>query len=253
MMIKYTLVIPCYNEADNLNDLIDRCNAIFQRDDMEVILVDNGSSDDTPQILAKRLKNSSHIRSIRIEHNQGYGYGILSGLKAAKGDILAWTHADMQTDPADALVGFAMYEKEKNPTQLFVKGTRYGRRLFDRFFAIGMAFFESMLLHKALWEINAQPTIIHRSLFESWVEPPDDYSLDLYAYYQAKRQGIKIKRFPVYFGPRLHGHSHWNFGWKSKLTFIKRTMQYSYTLQKSFRKMEKQYPKSKHDHHSSPS
>jgi len=235
-MIKYTLVVPCFNEGENLAELIARCEAVFQRDDMEVILVDNGSTDETARILAESLQQTSCIRSIRVAENQGYGFGILAGLQAAKGDVLAWTHADMQTDPGDVLVGFAMYEKEKSPERLFVKGKRYGRRLFDRFFAIGMSFFESILLGKCLWEINAQPTIMHRSLFESWGKnPPHDYSLDLYAYYQAKLQKLCIKRFPVYFGPRLHGHSHWNYGWKSKLLFIKRTMQFSYTLRKSIR------------------
>ena len=238
MVIKYTLVIPCYNEAKNLPELIERCNIVFQRHDMEVILVDNGSSDNTADIFADTLNEHSQLRSIRVEKNQGYGFGILAGLKAAQGDILAWTHADMQTDPGDVLVGFAMYEKDKNPEQLFVKGKRYGRSLFDRFFAIGMGFFESILLGKLLWEINAQPGIIHRSLFESWENPPKDYSLDLYAYYQAKLQKLRIKRFPVYFGPRLHGHSHWNYGWKSKLKFIKQTMKYSYNLRKNFKKVE---------------
>ena len=235
MTIKYSLVIPCYNEAEDLPELIRRCAEIFRREDMEVLLVDNGSSDETAAILAERLPSHPQIRSIRVEKNQGYGHGILAGLTASKGDILAWTHADMQTDPGDVLVGFAMYEKEQNPEQLFVKGKRFGRRLFDRFFAIGMAFFETILLRKLLWEINAQPTIMHRSFFESWDNPPLDFSLDLYVYYQAKCQRLRFKRFPVYFGPRIHGHSHWDYGLKSKIIFIKRTMQYSYSLRKSLR------------------
>ncbi|WP_163770080.1 glycosyltransferase, partial [Proteus mirabilis] len=67
------------------------------------------------------LAGQTIIRSVRVERNQGYGFGILSGLSQAKGRILAWTHADMQTDPADALAGLALFIQD--PAQkLFVKG-----------------------------------------------------------------------------------------------------------------------------------
>ena len=100
-----SLVIPCYNEAANLPSLLERCKELAQRGSVEVILVDNGSTDDSPQVLARLLPAYPGCRTVRVEHNQGYGFGILAGLKAARGDILGWTHADMQTDPMDAAQG----------------------------------------------------------------------------------------------------------------------------------------------------
>ncbi|MGE0409163.1 MAG: glycosyltransferase family 2 protein [Amphiplicatus sp.] len=241
-----SLVIPCYNEAANLPALVARVREAIARADVEVVLVDNGSTDDSPEVLARLLaarpKEQGQgaapeapcalIRSVRVPVNQGYGYGILEGLKAARGRVLGWTHADMQTDPADCLAALALFEAEDAAEGLFVKGRRYGRPFSDVAFTVGMAAFETVLLGRPLWDINAQPTLFPRAFFETWKTPPHDFSLDLYAYYSAKRAGLAVRRFPVRFGARLHGHSHWNVNWAAKRKFIRRTLDYSFRLRR---------------------
>ena len=229
--LRLSLVIPCYNEARNLPLLVARLRETFVREDVEAILVDNGSTDDTPAVLAELLRDAQRIRSVRVERNQGYGYGILAGLRAARGLIVGWTHADMQTDPADALEGLALFD-DHDPDTMFVKGRRYGRPAGDVAFTVGMSLFETLLLRRRLWDINAQPTLFARSFFERWQAPPHDFSLDLYAYYQARRSGLQVRRFPVRFGERAHGSSHWNLNWRAKARFIRRTVDFSLRLRK---------------------
>lgn len=228
--MKFSLVIPCYNEAANLPLLLERCKELAVRPDVEVVLVDNGSTDSTTEVLENLLPKYPGCRSIRVEKNQGYGFGIVSGLKAAKGEILGWTHADMQTDPQDALFGLELFGKHGD--EIFVKGRRYGRPFMDVVFTVGMSLFETVLLTRPMWDINAQPTMFSRNFFESWIAPPDDFSLDLYAYYQAQRCGLKVYRFPVRFGERAHGVSHWNVNWAAKRKFIRRTVDFSLQLKK---------------------
>jgi len=229
--MKFSLVIPCYNEAKNIPLLLERCRGVVVRPDVEVILVDNGSTDDTPEVLLNLLPGYPGCRSVRVEKNQGYGYGIVAGLKAAKGEILGWTHADMQTDPQDTLRGLALFEKYGNT--IFVKGRRYGRPFMDIVFTIGMSIFETLLLSRPMWDINAQPNMFSRNFFDSWVTPPDDFSLDLYVYYQAQKKRLKVHRFPVRFGERAHGVSHWNVNWAAKQKFIRRTVDFSLQLKKN--------------------
>lgn len=232
--MKLSLVIPCYNEAANLPTLMARCAEVARAGKVEVVLVDNGSTDASPQVLAAGLPAHPGCRSVRVEKNQGYGFGILSGLRAATGDVLAWTHADMQTDPMDAIKGLAFFEQ--HGADIFVKGRRYGRPLADVAFTVGMSAFETALLRQPLWDINAQPTMFSRRFFETWDEgAPHDFSLDLYAYYQARRQGLPVHRFPVRFGERLHGTSHWNVNWAAKRKFIKRTVEFSLALRKALK------------------
>jgi glycosyltransferase involved in cell wall biosynthesis len=228
--MKFSLIIPCYNEEANLPLLIDRCKVLVGRPDIEVIFVDNGSTDNTSEVLRSLVEKYPGCQRIRIEDNQGYGFGIMSGLKVARGEILGWTHADMQTDPQDALMGLDFFDKHGN--DIFVKGRRYGRPFMDVVFTIGMGIFETFLLARPMWDINAQPTLFSRRFFESWTTPPDDFALDLYAYYQAQSYGLKVCRFPVRFGERAFGVSHWNVNWAAKRRFIRRTIDFSFQLKK---------------------
>ncbi|MBM5461553.1 glycosyltransferase family 2 protein [Pseudomonas sp. P66] len=229
--MRFSLVIPCYNEAANLPLLLERCKALGATPGVEVILVDNGSTDSTPGVLEALLPAYQGCRSIRVEQNQGYGFGILSGLRAAQGQMLGWTHADMQTDPQDALRGLDLVSRHGE--EVFIKGRRYGRPLADTLFTTGMSIFETLLLRKPLWDINAQPTMFSRRFFETWEAPPHDFSLDLYAYYQARQCKQMVHRFPVRFGERAHGVSHWNVNWAAKRKFIARTIDFSLQLRKS--------------------
>ena len=232
--MKFSLIIPCYNEAENLPLLLERCKDVVSQPNIEVILVDNGSSDNSPQVLNDLLPKYPGCRSVRVDVNKGYGYGIYTGLKAAKGELLGWTHADMQTDPMDALQGLKFFDQYGD--DIFVKGKRYGRPFMDVVFTVGMSFFETILLGKLMWDINAQPTMFSREFFESLGEPPHDFSLDLFVYYSAVHRGLKVHRFPVRFGERAHGESHWNVNWAAKKKFIQRTVQFSLELKKGLKK-----------------
>ncbi len=198
--------------------------------DIEVILVDNGSSDDTPVVLAEFVGSVAGLRSVRVPVNKGYGFGVLSGLAEARGDVLGWTHADLQTDPMDVVRAIALFRAAPSSEGLFVKGRRYGRPLSDRLFTIGMSIFETLLMGCPLNDINAQPNLFSRRFYESWRDAPHDFSLDLYVYVSARRAGLSIRRFPVLFAERAHGTSHWNINWRSKIKFIRRTLDFSLKL-----------------------
>jgi glycosyltransferase involved in cell wall biosynthesis len=232
--MKLSLVIPCYNEAANLPLLLERCRRLTDACDAEVILVDNGSTDGSAAVLDRLLPRRGACHSLRVERNQGYGFGILSGLAAAQGEILGWTHADLQTDPLDAARGLALFEPAAG--EVFVKGRRFGRPWGDTVFTVGMSVFETLLLRRPMWDINAQPTLFRRAFFETWEAPPHDFALDLYAYWRARRAGAAVRRFPVRFGARAHGVSHWNVDFAAKRRFIRRTVDFSLQLSQSISK-----------------
>ncbi|MBF0219650.1 MAG: glycosyltransferase family 2 protein, partial [Gammaproteobacteria bacterium] len=163
-----SIVIPCYDEAKNIPLVLERCREAFTGQDIELVLVDNGSCDGTAELLCRLLPDYPFARSVRVEVNQGYGFGILAGLRSCNSEILGWTHADMQTDPADIPKALRLMQTCDNPGSCFVKGTRVGRRLSDNLFTLGMSIFESLLLLKPMWEINAQPVLFRRSFFLSW-------------------------------------------------------------------------------------
>ncbi len=232
--MKLSIIVPCYNEAENIPKLLAAYAAVITRNDLEIILVNNGSTDETPEVLMQLLPlYESFLKVVAVPINQGYGFGILSGLRSASGEFIGWTHGDLQTPPRDVIQALTIIEENNSRPTLYVKGKRSGRPLFDEFFTVGMSIFESLYLGTKLFDINAQPNIFHKSFFASWDNPPYDFSLDLYVFYLARKQGLEIIRFTVPFLKRQHGSSKWNTGILAKWKFIKRTIKFSIELKKT--------------------
>jgi glycosyltransferase involved in cell wall biosynthesis len=230
--IVYSLVIPCYNESENLVNLFDRCKYLLnENENIEVVIVDNGSTDKSSEMLKDLLQNfkKERLRSVRIKTNQGYGYGILVGLNECTGNILGWTHADLQTDPADFLNSISIINQAQDSNRVFIKGKRIGRPFTDVFFTWSMSIFERLILGVQLSDINAQPTVFSRDFFTALQRPPTDFSIDLYFYYEAVKRDYNIKRFPVKFGLRLAGQGH-NEKLISKIKYSWKTIIFSFGL-----------------------
>lgn len=229
-MTELSIIIPCYNEEKNIHLIVEKLKDVLNKKEFELVLVDNGSADNTQQEIKKYSKIHKNIRLVIVPQNIGYGWGILKGLESAKGEFLSWTHADLQTDPNDAIKALDIIKKQQNPEKIYVKGNRKQRTLFNKFFEVGMSIFETMILRTYLYDINAQPSLFHKSFLNLIKNPPKDFSFDLYMYYIAKINKYQISRFPVLFPKRIHGESTWNTGIKSRFKMIKRTLSYSFKL-----------------------
>ncbi len=235
--MRYSVIVPCYNEEKNLDRLMDRFDPIQEKltaagKELELVLVENGSVDDSHEKIASIVQARTYVKEVRVKVNQGYGYGILRGLAAGTGEFLFWLHADLQLPPEAILDMIAILDASDRPDRLFIKGSRQNRPLSDRFFTFGMGIFESLYLGVRLRDINAQPTCIPRAFYESWSDPPYDFSLDLYTYYMAMKSGLELRRVPVIQQERQEGESSWNTGMASRIKLVKRTLAYSRLLKK---------------------
>lgn len=228
--MKLSIIIPCYNEELSLKKLVDNCLENINND-IEILLVDNGSTDNTYNCLLN-LNLPANIIPIRVKKNIGYGNGILFGLNHAKGEVLSWTHADLQTDVSDVIRGFNLFEKELIRQKCLVKGIRKNRNLVDSFFTFFMGIYSSIILNKWMFDINAQPKIFHREFLNQFNNPPLDFSLDLYLIYFFKTKKINIKTFPVIFNDRKFGEAKGGGSFKGKIKLIFRTLNYIHKLNK---------------------
>ena len=233
-MKKLSIVMPCYNEAENIPLIIEKLIKVKEKfKPLEVILVDNGSTDNSKEVLKNILiKQIYHSLKFSQLKNEGYGHGILCGLKVATGDYLAWTHADLQTDSYDVIKAYEKLTSEKDPENFIVKGRRKKRNFFDTFFTFGMSIFSSAVLRTWLSDVNAQPKVFSRRIYNKMRNPPKDFSLDLYLLFLAKEKGIKIETIPVYFNERLYGEAKGGGSIKTKWKLIKRTFKYILELQR---------------------
>ena len=226
MMPRFSIIIPCYNEALNLPELISQLELLIKQNNFEFILVNNGSQDNTLKILTKHSIPNIYI--VNLEKNAGYGGGIKAGLEQAQGEFVGWTHADLQYSIVDSLsIVNNLYDGEK-----FLKGHRYGRTFFQSAISMAMSVFESILFGKCLYDVNAQPTIFHKDLLSYMKDIPNDFSIDLYVFLLALKYNYKIKRFRVNFTKRRFGKSSWNYGVKSVFSMSVKTLQFSFNLRK---------------------
>jgi len=99
-----TVVVPVYNECDNLPLLYEAMTEALMPLEYpwEVILVDDGSHDDSFTVLAELARcDPLHVRVIRLRRNFGQTAAIAAGIDHAGGDVIVLMDADMQNDPAD--------------------------------------------------------------------------------------------------------------------------------------------------------
>jgi glycosyltransferase involved in cell wall biosynthesis len=231
--IKFSIVLPCYNEAENLPLILDRYASVIRKDiKTELILVNNGSTDNSASVLEELLKKEeySFARTVLVEKNVGYGHGIFTGIKTAKGEFIGFSHADMQCPAEDLFKAYDLITSQPEPETAFEKGRRLNRELGPSVITVGMSIMASTILTRVLTDINAQPKVFHRSHFERMKEPPNGFEFDLYVIYLAKKANLKILTIPVVFGRRAHGVSKWAFSFISRYKTILAMMKYIFKL-----------------------
>jgi glycosyltransferase involved in cell wall biosynthesis len=95
-----TVVIPCYNEVDTIEEVLARVEAVGLAD--EIIIVDDGSTDGTRDVLKRiEAERRPYLRILYHDHNQGKGAALVTGFAAASSDVLLIQDADFEYDPRE--------------------------------------------------------------------------------------------------------------------------------------------------------
>lgn len=96
--MKLSIIIPVYNEVNNIQEIVKRVHATKLA--TEIVIVDDGSKDGTRDVLQK-MDGKKKVHVILHEKNQGKGAAVVTGLKAALGDVFLIQDADLEYDPRD--------------------------------------------------------------------------------------------------------------------------------------------------------
>jgi glycosyltransferase involved in cell wall biosynthesis len=110
-----SLVIPAYNEQENIPTLLQRVEASLNPigKSFEVIIVDDGSTDSTPKLLDEAMATRPWLRILRMKKNAGQSAGFDAGFEAARGQVIATIDADLQNDPEEIPRLLPLLEEKK--------------------------------------------------------------------------------------------------------------------------------------------
>ncbi|MGQ0653114.1 MAG: glycosyltransferase family 2 protein [Betaproteobacteria bacterium] len=96
-----SVVVPVYNEEDNIPELVDRVAAALAPREFELIVIDDGSRDGSADALERLAESRAWLRPLYLIRNYGQSAALQAGFDAARGDVVVTLDGDLQNDPAD--------------------------------------------------------------------------------------------------------------------------------------------------------
>jgi glycosyltransferase involved in cell wall biosynthesis len=203
-----SIVIPAYNEGVRIEAALDRVMTFIKRAgwDVEILVVDDGSRDDTASIVERYIKICPQLRLLKNPGNRGKGFSVRSGLLQAVGEIVMFTDADLSApmveveqlisalvNGSDVAIGSRWLDRRLQTIQ-----QPFYRRFFGRCFNIftrtvlGLPFTDTQCGFKAFRRETAQAVLRYQTI-ERWGFDPE-------LLFIAQRFGYKIVEIPVTWG-----------------------------------------------------
>jgi len=201
---RLSLVFPACDEERNVDPLLDAALALAPRlaSSFEVIVVDDGSRDGTAAAVERRRGSAPELRLVRHPSNHGYGAALRSGLRAARGDLVFFSDADLQFDLeqlADLLAHAERFD--------VVAGYRAPRRdpIGRRLLAAGWCTLVRTLFDLPVKDIDCAFKVFRREVIESMPIASIGAFVNTEILVRARAGGFRIHQIPVSHRPRRHG------------------------------------------------
>lgn len=201
-----SIVVPAYNESDNLIDALRMIETGIPDyvSDYEIIVVDDGSEDDTSVIIRDLAAKNQRIIGVYHSLNQGKGAALQSGFKKAHLEWVLFTDADLQINIAE-LPAFL------NQIESFdiIIGARQGRKdPFSRILSSAIyAAIIRLLLGFTVRDLNCPFKLFRKEFIESYPLHSKGFFVDTELLYIAFKEGLRIKELEVDCQPRQKGES----------------------------------------------
>ena len=214
--LTYSIVLPAYNESERIAASLEKIFTYAERSgwQCEVIVVNDGSHDDTAKIVRQYAEQHANLRLLENPGNRGKGYSVRNGMLHAHGDILLFSDADLSSPIAEAEKIFAAMRNGADVaigsrwvnTELQIQRQPLYRQLFGRIFnlllrlVLGLKFKDTQCGFKAFTRDSAQ-CLFGLQKVERWGFDPE-------LLYLAKRFRLKVQEVPVQWshreGTRIH-------------------------------------------------
>ena len=185
--INLTIVIPVYNEEAYLEKLYDDLIFYFNSEDIEIIFVNDGSTDGSKKILENKKNNNKNLfnlKLINLPKNTGKGSAVNSGLKIATGEYLLLHDADLELDLKDSKELFELIKKDENIKCIF--GSRYlsgklkkHNYLLNQIVGKINTLIFNLLFGQSLTDIHCGLKILHSDIYKNINLSINDFGLEI--------------------------------------------------------------------------
>lgn len=200
--MKLSVIIPVYNEVKNISEIVKRVQATKLA--TEIIIVDDGSQDGTGEILHK-MDGKKKVRVLLQKKNQGKGTAVVTGMRAAKGDILLIQDADLEYDPRD-------YPTLLKPIKEGVADVVYGSRFLGAAHRVTMfwhqlanqllTFMTNILYDSILTDMETGYKVFRREVIEGMTIRAKRFNFEPEFTAKILKRKYRIYEVPITFNPR---------------------------------------------------
>ncbi|HHH81803.1 MAG TPA: glycosyltransferase family 2 protein [Chloroflexi bacterium] len=201
--MKLSVIMPVYNEAATISEILERVQAVGLAD--EIIIVDDGSTDGTREVLEGLAAADPRIRLILHDHNQGKGAAVRTGIQEAGGDLLIIQDADLEYDPRDYPVLLRPIEEGKADV---VYGSRFlgaphRVTMFWHMVANKMLTFMTNLLYNSiLTDMETGYKVFRREIIQSIPLRSSRFNFEPEVTAKLLKRKMRIFEVPISFNPR---------------------------------------------------
>lgn len=206
-MNSLSIFFPCYNDKGTIATMVLGARAVAEKltDDFEVIVIDDGSTDGSRELLFSLQKELPDLKLVFHEKNQGYGAALQSGFKAATKDVVFYTDGDAQYDVDELPVLFAKLTPEVD----IVNGYKIKRH--DPLHRIIIGFVYQWVIRLAFWlpirDIDCDFRLIRRKVFGAIALKSTTGTITVELIKKIQNAGFRFAEAPVSHRFRIYGTS----------------------------------------------
>ena len=200
-----SIVIPVFNEITFLKKLFEQIKLYFNKENIEIILVDDGSTDGSSKLLYELKKKKNYkfqFKLIRLDTNSGKGKAIQEGIKISQGEYILLQDADLELDIKDAKEMFDIIKKNNDIKCIF--GSRYlsGKLQKNNYFFNNLlvkinSLIFNIFFSQSLSDVHCGLKILHRSVIEKINLSVNDFGIEIDLASQIVRNNFSIYELGV--------------------------------------------------------
>jgi glycosyltransferase involved in cell wall biosynthesis len=202
-----SVFFPAFNDARSIGKLVTDALEILPEltDDYEVIVINDGSTDETAEVLADLAKNHEKISIIRHETNQGYGGALRSGFQAASKDLVFYTDGDAQYDIRDLPKLLNLLDEKTDVVNGYKleRGDKMNRRVVGSFYNKLARFLFSLPIS----DVDCDFRLLRREVLGKITLSSTSGSICAELVYKLKRVGASFREIGVNHYERPFGQS----------------------------------------------